>query len=985
MQFRILGPLEVADRGALISLAAAERALLAVLLLSANEVVSSDRLIDELWGEHSPRSGRTALQVRVSQLRKALGAQGSRILTHAPGYMLRVDSEELDVWRFERLIAKADGANAPTAAARLREALALWRGPPLADLAYESFAQPTIARLEELRLTTIEKRIEADLVLGRHAELVGELEALVAEHPLGEHFRAQLMLALYRCGRQADALAVYKSARRDLVEQLGIEPSPSLRELEQAILRQDASLAVAPADPAAFNQLAEASAPVAEPLHNLPARASRFVGRGRELEELIGLLSGARVLTLTGAGGVGKTRLALELADLALSEWSDGVWFVDLAPLSDPTLVAAKLASALGVPEAPGRSPQESLVVALGSRELLLIFDNCEHLIESTAILADSLVTQCPRTAIVATSREPLRIAGEQVYRVPSLSLPPDHNNDPEHLPDAEAIRLFIDRARQQRPDFTLDAHNSTVVARLCRRLDGIPLAIELAAARLRAIAINDIEQRLDQRFALLTGGSRTAPPRQRTLQALIEWSYNLLDPRQQQLLERLSVFAGGFDLESAEAVAGPSPDAPVLDEVVALVDKSLVQFDHTNNRYRLLENVREYTAAKLLARGETDAKAVRTAHRDHYLGMAETAAPHLIGRGQAEWLDRLALELDNLRVAVAESLSDRNPEPGLRLTGALHYFWVYRGQSAEGVHAACAALDRADAQAPTLLRGRALVATAHLLTNITCELDAASGRAREALTIARSLSDERLRADALCQLLHTAVFVGDEGTHARIANESLHAASTVGDPHLTAQVLLDASSSTHVSHTERRRALEEALALSREAGDQALHIRVLGTLGNEALEAGDIGAARPYLQQATRLSRDTGNQSGLTAGTVNLGFASYLDGADAAARAQFGEALRIARRNGDLYGVAHAQLGLALLTARAGDASGAATLHGTADAINEQLGSRFVAVESRLRDLDIAALRTRLGDSEFERAYTAGRKSRAGGEPALA
>jgi predicted ATPase len=700
---------------------------------------------------------------------------------------------------------------------------------------------------------------------------------------------------------------------------------------------------------------------------------------------LVALLSGARVLTLTGAGGVGKTRLALELADLVLAERSEGVWFVDLAPLSDPTLVAAKLASVLGVPEAPGRSLQESLIVAVGSRELLLIFDNCEHLIDSVAILAESLVTRCPRMAIVATSREPLRIAGEQVYRVPSLSLPSYDDNDPEYLPDSEAVRLFVDRARQQRPDFALDSHNCAAVVRLCRRLDGIPLPIERAAARLRAIAVNDIEERLDQRFDLLTGGSRTALPRQRTLQALIDWSYDLLNAREQEVLERLSVFAGGFDLESAEAVASPGPDASVVDELIALADKSLVQFDDTNSRYRLSENIREYAAAKLSARGQAEVKAVRAAHRDHYLGLAETAAPHLIARGQAEWLDRLALELDNLRVALSESLVDRNPEPGLRLAYALHYFWLYRAQRAEGVLAVREAVDRADAQAPALLRGRALIAAAHLLTNITSEYDAANACAQEALTIAQNLSDEHLRADALCQLLHTAVFVGDEETHAAIAEESLDAARLVGDPHLTAQVLVDASSSTRVSHVERARALEEALALSREAGDQALHIRILGTLGNEEMEAGDISAARPYLEQATRLSRDTGNQSGLTAGTVNLGFASYLDGSDALARALFDEALRIARRNGDLYGVAHAQLGLALLTARAGDASGAASLHGIADAINEELGSRFVAVESRLREGGIAALRTELGDAAFERAYTVGRTTHAGGEPALA
>ena len=694
------------------------------------------------------------------------------------------------------------------------------------------------------------------------------------------------------------------------------------------------------------------------------------------------MLSGARLMTLAGAGGVGKTRLAVELANRVLDARSDGIWFVDLAPLSDPTLIAGKLASVVEVPEVPGRSPEESLVAALRSREILLILDNCEHLIGAVATLAESLLVGCPRITIVATSREPLRLAGELVYRVPSLSLPPIDPPDSDCLADSEAVQLFLDRARQHRPDFALGPHNCATVARLCHRLDGIPLAIELAAARLRAIAIADIEKRLDDRFRLLTGGNRTALPRQQTLQALIDWSYELLTSSEKAVLERLSVFAGGFDLESAEVVVTCGHDADVLDEVVALLDKSLVQWDATNNRYRLLESVRAYGTEKLLARSPEAATATRMAHRNRYLELAETAALELNRSGQREWLDRLDLELDNLRGAISESLSDPNPEPALRLTHALRYFWAYRQPRAEGVQAANAALDRTDARAPTLLRGRALTAGSHLLASITAEYEAATERAQEALAIARALPNEHLRTDALCRLLAIGVYRGDERAHEGLAIEAQRAARAVGDPHLTANVLLEASSAAHVSHDDRTRALEEARELLREAGDQVLYVRALGALGYAALYAGDISAARSRLEEAVHLIRATDDARGLMYCLCNLGFALYLDHADDASGPLFEEVRRVAERAGDPYMVAHALLGLALVTARSGDGSGAATLHGAAEAIHARLGTRFVAVEARLQDADIVALRAGLGDEAFEHAYEDGRHA---GRPVFA
>jgi predicted ATPase/class 3 adenylate cyclase len=722
-----------------------------------------------------------------------------------------------------------------------------------------------------------------------------------------------------------------------------------------------------------------------ELMHNLPSQASSFIGRELELDQLRSLLEESRVVTLTGSGGVGKTRLALQLAADLLDGSGDGVWFVDLAPLSDPGLVATKTANALGVHEEPGRSVQESLVLALRSRRMLVVFDNCEHVIDEAARLISELAKGCPRLSVVATSREPLRVPGEHVYRVPSLSAPARDEDDPDVLLGSEAVRLFLDRAAHQQSGLLLDAKNAAVVARLCRRLDGIPLAIELAVARLRSLSLTDLDRRLDQRLRLLTSGSRTALPRQQT-QALIDWSYDLLSPLEQELLDRLSVFAGGFDLEAADAVVRSRTHSSlgILDRLGALVDKSLVETERSATlRYRLLESVRHYAGAKLVARGEGAVRGVRVAHRDHYLTLAETAAPHLIGEGQLDWLDRVELELDNLRTALTYCLEDPDSALGLRLNTAMRDFWLYRGSGAEAPSAACAALDRPDAQQPTVIRGRALVAAAELLTGIGLEHRAATTRAEEGLRIAQAEGDEHLRCDALSVLAWVNVKTGDDDRVLELTKAGLGVARVLEDAHLMANLLNIRASSPTLVHRDRVSMCEESLGLFRRAGNQNGCSRVLGNLAYLEMASGEYRAACRRLNEAIELLRELDDTRGLTVCLCNLGFSLFLDGMISDAQTTFDEMLRIARRDGDLGMVAYGQLGLALLASRQGDSETAAELHGVADAIHETLGTRVEGVESELRDADIAALRVRLGDVAFDTAYGLGRIQRADAMPA--
>ena len=855
MRVCLLGPLEVRTEERLLSLPGGKpRALLALLLLQPGHVVSMQRLIDALWGDTPPATAANALWVHVATLRKALepdrvkNPSSSLLRTQASGYVLQVDPEQLDSVRFEQWLGQGRHAlerGDPAGAVKLlRASLELWRGPALADVGEYEFAQAERVRLEELRLLAIEARIAADLKLGRHEEVVGELEALVAQHPLRERLRGQLMVALYRAGRQADALELYRNTRQLLDEQLGIEPGEELQRLEQAILLQSTELDLAP-----LPQQDDAEAP-----HNLPAQLTSFVGRERELESVKTLLEGHRLVTLTGVGGCGKTRLALEAAAALPGEErvADGVCFVPLASVTQPSLVAPAVAGALGVKEAAGRSLVEALTAYLRDRRLLLVLDNFEQ-VAAAASLVTEVLAAAPQLIVLVTSRMALRCSGEHEYPVAPLAVP-DPSAPAEGLAGYEAVRLFVERARAVQPDFEATGAAAQAVAEICRRLDGLPLAIELAAARVRLLGPQALLARLGRRLALLTAGPRDLPARQQTLRATLEWSHALLTAGEQVLFARLAVFAGGCTLEAAEAVCNADGDLPidVLDGVESLVAKSLLREVGAGGEPRvgMLETVHEYAGERLAASGA--AGALRRRHARYFLGLAEQAEPHLGGGDQAAWLKRLQADHDNLRAALGWSLAGE-PEVGLRLAGALWRFWEICGYFTEGrgwLEQALAGSGGAPA-----LRAKALTGAS---TMAFCQGDYQQATALhgQALLLFRRLGDARGVAFSLNNLGVQALHQGDLRRAARRYTKALALAREAGDRRLTGYALHNQGELARLAGDYGRAVslAEESAALFQAVGDQWAAAATRCTLGVAAQGQGDHGRAAREFQDALRV-----------------------------------------------------------------------------------------------------------------------------------
>jgi predicted ATPase/DNA-binding SARP family transcriptional activator len=681
----MLGPFEVrTDDGAFASVPGARlRGLLIALALKPGQAVPKGTLVDWIWGEQPPADATNALQRLVSRLRKAL--PDGVIEGQTDGYRLTVNPDEVDAVRFERLVGQARTEEDPRRVRVLREALALWRGPAMQDVGLQDSAafDAAVTRLEGLRLTAMEDRFEAEVGLGHGAELVTELTDLVAAHPLRERLAAALMRALVAAGRDSEALLVFQRAREALADALGVDPSPELSALHVALLRGE------------LGRREETRKT------NLRAELTSFVGRAADVAAVRELIVDHRLTTVIGPGGSGKTRLATETARTLVGDLPDGAWLVELASIGASGDPAQLTLAVLGIRDgllggAPNAEPMDRLIAALRERETLLILDNCEHVIESAAAFADRVLGECRRLRILATSREPLGITGEALWQVEPLALPAEDAN-PGQIESSQAIQLLRDRAGAVRKDLATDARTLSNMARVCRALDGIPLAIELAAARLRTMSLDQLANRLDDRFRLLTGGSRTALPHHRTLRAVVDWSWELLTDTERTVLRRLAVFSGGASLDAAEQVCGGDSveRKEVFELLTALTEKSLLRIDPDRApRYRMLDTIKEYARDRLAEAGESDP--VRHAHLEYFTALAETADPHLRRAEQLEWLATLEAEHDNIAVALRGALAAGEAHGAMRLAAAAGWYWWLGGHKAEGIELITAAASTA-------------------------------------------------------------------------------------------------------------------------------------------------------------------------------------------------------------------------------------------------------------------------------------------------
>jgi predicted ATPase/class 3 adenylate cyclase/DNA-binding winged helix-turn-helix (wHTH) protein len=1029
----LLGPVTATGPAATVMLGGPkERGVLAVLALHAGETVSDSRLIESVWGEEAPRSAAKLVQNQVLRLRKALAAAGAgdAIETRGGGYVL-ARGATVDVAEVERLAVDAQRAsrsgNAAKAAALLRDALAGWRGQPLAGLAELPFAQLEVVRLAELRWSLLEQCIDAELELGRHAELVPELEGAIAEEPLRERLRIQHLLALYRSGRQVDALRAYQAYRTTLADETGLSPSAEMVELDRAIASQSPQLdltahslpsgdvtfvftdiegstrlfhrlgeafealidqhdqllraaveqhggtvvksagdgilaafsaATDAADAAAAIQVAVTGAswpgdaaprvrigiqsghaapvggdyvalavhhaaricdaaqggqiflgalstsqlgslrggfsvrdlgphrlrdfPRAEHIFQLegpglprvegalrtlanlapdvPVFRTRFVGRAEELTELEAMLRSTGLVTVTGPGGVGKTRLAAEVCFRVLDHYADGARFVDLAPLADPSLVGPAVARAAGVREEPGRPLLETLVAALRTSRLLLIVDNCEHLIDAVASLLEPLAQRCPSLGLLVTSRESLRIEGEVIWRLAPLPAPPltdlSDQSDPAEMAVYDAVALLVALTRQGDAGFALTAANAGTVASIAARLDGMPLALELAAARVGDLGVDAVAQALDDRFEILTQGRRTALPRQQTLEAAIAWSFDLLDAEDQELFSRLSPFAGGFSAEAAHQVVGGTP-AHIAEALARLASASLLVLrEHDDSlRFVMLESVRAFALDRLERAG--DALEFRDRHLAWAVATAERASACVYTSEEFDAFAQLDLDFDSCREALRWAPSGRTPHEGLRLGAALGEYWFVRGLTREGAIALDTALAQVDATPE--VRAAALLAAGLVFST---DIQRATRLRTEAVELFRRLGDHRGITHALCDLAHSAYRVGDLERAQQLVDEAMHHARELGEPRWLALAydrqanILEAEG----RYAEERDVLVTALELYSEAGDLRAVTWMEGCIGMADVRLGDPGAGRTRYHEMLTLAGRLGD-----------------------------------------------------------------------------------------------------------------------------
>jgi predicted ATPase/DNA-binding SARP family transcriptional activator len=924
MELLLLGPPEVRTEAATQPVRRRQGALLALLGLEAGRVVSRDRLIDELWPRDPPESAAKALDVYVWRLRRAV--PDLPIVKSGGGYRLDLPPDAVDALRFEALVergrAALTGGDAPAAHELLSDALALWRGPALGGLGDLLTAEA--ARLEELRLVAQEDAMAAGLEAGRAAELVPELEALVAEHPIRERLRGLLMLALYRSGRQADALAVYQDGREALVEQLGIEPAPALKRLEQAILRQDPELELASSDGASHFLRVRPGAPRAD----LPAEVTSFVGRSRELGELDELLrdSGARVVTLTRAGGCGKTRLALRTAAGQIEALRGRVFFVPLAQVADPRLVVPTIADVLRVPETAGRALLDSIATNLASRETLLVLDNFEQVIDAAPDIA-ALSDSCPLLRVLLTSRVPTGIPGEVAIEVSPLDVPAEGASGADVL-EYPSVQLFADRGRDIRHDFSVGESNGAAVGELCARLDGLPLAIELAAARVRLLTPEAMLARVSERLDLLATGEPDAPARHRTLRASIAWSHDLLEPGEREVFRRLAVFRGGCTLAAAEAVCKAT-----LEDLTRLAEHNLLTTRFAADgeaRFAMLETIREFALEQLRESGELDD--VERRHAEFFARFAEEIEPYLNTGGRAPWQQRLADERDNLRAAIAWSIEHDVATPALRILAALwQWYWL---SLSEGRDAALRVLALPSAAPPTSERAGTIF-TAALTSWGLGDIESVTEMGEEAAAVAEQVGDDLRLARAIA---FTAAQYHDEPEPGRaIIRKALETVARTGDGwHYAWIMMTGAIHGMYASDPEFAvECGEESVRRFRELEDDWSWAVPGVPLGMARLQLGNLDGAREILEECLPVLLDVRDYKMGNICVIGLALVGRFSGELEEAGRRYAQALSLCAEAGDL---AHAPLCLEGMAAArvAEDPAEAAKLLGAARAIND-------------------------------------------------